>query len=212
MTARRPSASKALPKAVPLSIVAAFEPFAGRHVNRSLLVLHKLKAEAAKPANAGLAGVQTVELPVDFLRLPESIRALAARGPRALLLMGEAARDKVSIEQVGLNIADSDTADNAGRTLHAHRLVPDGELALRANWDARILAEKLNAAGIPAAASFHAGTYACNASLYLALHYLAGSGCRVGFLHVPVKGLKPAMLVRAAKACLQALQQEERAP
>ena len=190
-------------KTVPgeLSIIAAFEPFDGRSVNRSQQILHKLQADPA------LAGVETVLLPVDFARLPASVRALTARRPRALLLMGEAARDKVSIEQIALNIADSDTADNAGRVVHAKRLVPDGVLALHAHWDARKLADKLNAAGIPAAPSFHAGTYACNASLYLSLHQLAGSDTRVGFLHVPIKGLKLAMLVRAARACLQALQQ-----
>lgn len=189
-------------RAVPggLSFVAAFEPFDGRTVNRSQQILQKLQADPA------LAGVETMVLPVDFASLPASVSVLTARRPRALLLMGEAARDRVSIEQIALNIADSDTADNAGRVLHAERLVPEGVLALHANWDARALAEKLNAAGIPAAPSFHAGTYACNASLYLSLHQLAGTGTRVGFLHVPVKGLKLAMLVRAAKACLRELQ------
>ena len=144
-------------KVVPggLSIVAAFEPFDGRTINRSQQILQKLQADPA------LAGVETVLLPVDFARLPASVSALTERRPRALLLMGEASRDKVSLEQIALNIADSDTADNAGRVLHAERLVPEGVLALHANWDARTLAEKLNAAGIPAAPSFHAGTYAC---------------------------------------------------
>lgn len=200
--AARPSSPPA-PRA-PLAIVTAFEPFDGRAANRSLDVLKKLKADAGR---GRLPGVETAVLPVDFARLPGSMAALVARKPRALLLMGEADRDKVSIEQIALNIADCDTADNAGRTLHAQRLIPDGELALHASWDARALAEKLNAAGIPAAASFHAGTYCCNASLYLALHGLAGTGCRVGFMHVPVKGLKPLMLVRAARACLQALRE-----
>jgi len=192
--------SRARPANGVSSIVAAFEPFDGRSVNRSQQILQKLQADPA------LAGVETVVLPVDFARLPASVEALTARRPQVLLLMGEAARDKVSIEQIALNIADSDTADNAGRVLHAERLVPDGVLALHAHWDARTLADRLTAAGIPAAPSFHAGTYACNASLYLSLHQLAGTDTRVGFLHVPIRGLKPAMLVRAAKACLQELQ------
>lgn len=201
MTARRSALAR---PAAPLAIVTAFEPFDGRSLNRSLEILRKLEAET----KAGrLPGVETAILPVDFERLPASIGALAARRPRALLLMGEADRDKISIEQVALNVADCDIADNAGRTLRAERLIPEGELALHADWDARALAERLNAAGIPTAASFHAGTYCCNASLYLALHGLAGSGCRVGFLHVPIKGLKPLMLVRAAKACVQALRE-----
>ncbi len=177
-------------------LVTAFEPFDGRKTNRSLLTLHRL---LPRP------GQESAILPVDFLALPDFLADLIARKPRALLLMGEADRDKVSVEQVAVNIIDSETPDNAGRVVRGRAVVPDGELALRASWDACAVADAMVAAGVPAAPSFHAGTFACNASLYLALHGLKGTDTRVGFLHVPRKALKPAMLIRAANAAIRAL-------
>jgi pyroglutamyl-peptidase len=109
---------------------------------------------------------------------------------------------------VALNIADSDRADNAGVKPRMESLVPDGPLALRATWDARAVAQRLNEHRVPAVASFHAGTYACNAALYLALH---GSSARapVGFLHVPLRrwplGMRMGRLLRAVDICREML-------
>jgi pyroglutamyl-peptidase len=177
-------------------LVTAFEPFDGRKTNRSLLTLHRLRLQP---------GQESAILPVDYLALPDFMADLLERKPRALLLMGEADRDKVSVEQVAVNILDSETPDNAGRVVRGRPVVPDGELALRASWDACAVADAMVAAGVPAAPSFHAGTFACNASLYLALHGLKGTNTRVGFLHLPRKALKPAMLIRAAQAAMKAL-------
>lgn len=194
--ARRPAAPavKGVPQG-PL-LVTAFEPFDGRKTNRSLLTLHRLRLQP---------GQESAILPVDYLALPDFMADLLERKPRALLLMGEADRDKVSVEQVAVNILDSETPDNAGRVVRGRPVVPDGELALRASWDACAVADAMVAAGVPAAPSFHAGTFACNASLYLALHGLKGTNTRVGFLHLPRKALKPAMLIRAAQAAMKAL-------
>src|SRR5262249_54902080 len=67
---------------------------------------------------------------------------------------------------------------------------------------------KLNQSGIPAVASFHAGTYACNAALYLALH-ASSSQSSVGFLHIPHRpwpfGMRTGILHRAINLCLDVL-------
>jgi pyroglutamyl-peptidase len=46
----------------------------------------------------------------------------------------------------------------------------------------------LRKAGIPAAVSHHAGTYLCNAALYLTHHYAAQHGykTRAAFIHLPL--------------------------
>lgn len=183
--------------AQPPFIVTAFEPFDGRTRNRSMLVLERVLRDPQW---------ESAILPVDFLSLPGAITDLAERKPRALLLMGEADRDKVSVEQVAVNVIDSESGDNAGRVWRGRPVVPEGELALRASWDACALADTMLKAGIPAAPSFHAGTYACNAALYRALAELAPQGIPVGFLHVPRTALKLAMLVRAALAAIRALE------
>ena len=179
-------------------MVAAFEAFGGRARNRSLQVLERLK---------GRPELTTAVLPVDFSRLRRAVKALTARRPAVLLLMGEAPRDKVSVEQLALNLADTDRPDNAGRVLRDHTLIRRAPLALRAGWDARSLAAGLRRSRIPAEASFHAGTYACNAALYYALHELAGTPARIGFLHVPRSRARLSLdqLVRAVHLSLRAL-------
>lgn len=183
-----------------VSIIAAFEPFAGRRRNRSLEVLQGLPAAAAR---------QTRVLPVDFVRLRPAIDELIALRPRSLLLLGEASRMTLSVEQMALNVLDAEKPDNAGRLAHGVTLVRGGALALRADWEAHAVAERLREARVASEASFHAGTYACNAAYYLALHALGGSGSRVGFLHVPRRGwpMGPRLgsLVKAALIAEEAL-------
>jgi pyroglutamyl-peptidase len=181
-------------------LVAAFEPFEGRRVNRSWEVVRRL------PDRPGL---ERIRLPVDFARLPDEVAALIRRKPRALLLVGEARRRRVSVEQVALNLADSDRPDNAGRRPQQQPLLPGGPLALRATWDARAVARTLEDAGVRAEASFHAGTFACNASLYLALAGAPAASIALGFLHLPRRpwplGPRRALLVRATGLALSAL-------
>jgi pyroglutamyl-peptidase len=174
-------------------LLAGFEPFGGRLRNQSWQVVRRFGARY---------GIDPVELPVDFARLKELVPRLAADGPRAVLLVGEAARDDVAVEQVALNIADSERPDGAGRKPQAETIVAGAPLALRASWDARVVAAALRQRGVPARASFHAGTYACNTTLYLALHALSDRA-RIGFLHVPRRrwplGPRLGLLVRAVE-------------
>jgi pyroglutamyl-peptidase len=146
------------------TLVAAFEPFEGRRRNRAWEAVRRLP-----PA----PGLIVAQLPVVFSRLPAAIDELLARRPRALLLVGEARRPEVSVEQVALNLADGpDRPDNEGVKVTARPLVTEASapLARKASWDAHAVAQALRQEAIAAQASFHAGTFACNASLYLALH------------------------------------------
>jgi pyroglutamyl-peptidase len=182
-------------------IVAAFEPFEGRRRNRAWEAVRRL------PPAPDLIAVQ---LPVVFSRLPAAIEALLARGPRALLLVGEGGRSEVSVEQVALNLADGTARpDNEGAIVTDRPLVTEAgaPLALRATWDAHAVARALRGEAIEAAASFHAGTFACNASLYLALH--RSTAPAVGFLHLPQapwpRGPRLRTLIRAVQIAAQQL-------
>ena len=164
------------------TVVAGFEPFAGRRRNRSWMAIERLPERA---------GTRRVRLPVDFEALPDRVAEILETQPRALLLVGESDRRHVSVEQVALNVLDSERPDNAGRISRAEAVEEGGLLALPAAWDAHQVAGQLRARGIDARVSFHAGTYACNQALYQALfHELTGQGeqTRVGFLHVPRLG------------------------
>jgi len=136
------------------------------------------------------------------------VPALAGGNPRAMLFVGEGPMDQVHVEQVALNVFDTGQSGN-GRGRHENeRLVADGPLALCSRWDAPGVVRKLQAAGIPACASFHAGTYACNASLYLALRATTDSTA-VGFLHIPYRrwphGLRLGLLIRAVGIAIESL-------
>jgi len=181
-------------------LIAGFEPFGGRARNRSLEIVRCLE---------GRPDIDTAVLPVDFNTLEAALVQLAERRPGSLLLLGESPRRGVAIEQVALNFIDTDRPDNAGHAPQARAVDALGPLALQATWHAHAVVNQLKAAGIPAEASFHAGTYACNAALYLALR-LFPPGTPVGFMHVPMwrwpRGVRLAQLVHAAELCAARLQ------
>ena len=163
-------------------VICGFEPFEGRPVNRSWEVVCALP-EAA--------GVEKLQLPVDFAALHVIVPQLVARAGRALVLLGESeAAVDVNVERVALNVVDARIPDNRGAQPRSQELVPGAPLARYARWDASTTAALLAAEGVPARVSHYAGTYACNASLYLALDAAAQAvtPATIGFLHVPVSG------------------------
>lgn len=199
-------------------VLAGFEPFEGRQRNRSWDLVRRFRGES---------DTDVFRLPVDFAQLPEVVAGILSRSPRAFLLVGEAPTSEVRVEQVALNVADTDRPDNAGRMPQSEEVVPGGPMALAASWDARKLAGRLHQEGIPASVSFHAGTFACNAALYLALSGAAGDGRRdetseesgiaqgtppgpaIGFFHIPnsrgPSGLGGANLSRAVELGIEEL-------
>ena len=152
--------------------------------------------------------LETRQLAVDYQRLRDQVAELCERQPAVVLMVGESPGWTLAVEQVALNLVDVDRPDNSGQTPTSPTLLPEAPLALRASWDARGVAARITAAGIPAAASFHAGAYACNAALFLALASM-GEGARVGFLHVPYRrwprGMRLPPLTRAIEICLESL-------
>lgn len=182
--------------------VAGFEPFDGRSRNRSWDLVRAFRERG---------DLDVFKLPVDFGQLRDVVGGILGSGPRAVLLVGEMSTDRVRVEQLALNVADNERPDNAGRIPRGEPLVPAGPLALRSPWDARGLAGRMFQQDIPAEVSYHAGTFACNAALYLALHRSLGDGGRVpvGFLHVPnsrgASGLGVKNLERAVEMGIETL-------
>jgi pyroglutamyl-peptidase len=170
-------------------LVTAFEPFGGRTTNRSERVARLLAAQ----------GVATRILPVDFARLaaavPVLVQAHARQGGSALVMLGEHRGDTMEVERVALNVLHARIADQAGQQPQAARVIADGAapLALLSTFDSPArpatpdLVAALTAAGVPARLSHHAGTYACNAAYYLALHAGLGLPLRTVFCHLPVE-------------------------
>src|SRR5689334_21788488 len=114
-----------------------------------------------------------------------------ARRPHAVLLVGETPTDKLAVETIALNVIHDRRADNAGRHIEWSSVRPGRPLALGATWNAMAVAAAVERAGVPVEISHHAGTYACNASLYHALDAAAQTALTapIGFLHVPTEGI-----------------------
>ena len=162
-------------------ILTAFEPFAGRPRNASAVILDQVEDER----------ITTRLLPVIFDALADQLSDLLASRPRVLILMGEAgAQRDVRVERIALNILDArDRPDNAGVAVEERPVVPGQPLARAATWDADKVVRVLRAHRIPTRKSYHAGSYACNQALYLALCAAATRdlATRIGFLHVPAR-------------------------
>lgn len=164
-------------------LVTGFEPFGGEQTNPSWEVANALPAVIASRA------VVCEQIPVSFRRGPAAVlNAIRRENPSIVLCLGQAGgRAKVTPEFVGINYADARIPDNDGGQPQGVRLLADAPDAYFSTLPVRAMAQAMIDAGVPAAVSYSAGTYVCNAVLFSTLHALARSQStvRVGFVHVP---------------------------
>jgi len=165
-------------------LLTAFEPYGTWTTNASWLALVELTRDL--PADPQ---VTTRLYPVDFAKVRERLAQDLAQNYDVALHLGQAPGEAgIRLETVGLNIR-SPAREGLPAGDSFGPLVADGPLAYASALPMAALAERIRAAGIPASVSHHAGTYVCNATLYLA-HYLAermAVQTRVGFIHVPLE-------------------------
>ena len=164
-------------------LVTGFEPFGGEKTNPSWEVASTLPATIAGHA------VVCERIPVSFRRGPAAVLAAIQReSPSIVLCVGQAGgRAKVTPEFVGINYADARIPDNDGEQPQATRLSPNAPDAHFSTLPVHAMAQAMVDAGVPAAVSYSAGTYVCNAVLFSVLRALAESQstARAGFVHVP---------------------------
>jgi pyroglutamyl-peptidase len=106
---------------------------------------------------------------------------LAANYDYAIHLGQAGGSSRLRLEAVGINVA--------GRNGESKQpLVDDGPVAYRTPLPLDEWASALNAAGVPSTVSYHAGTFLCNATLYLSC-YLAermALATQAAFIHLPL--------------------------
>ncbi|MDX1948279.1 MAG: pyroglutamyl-peptidase I [Pirellulaceae bacterium] len=165
---------------MPGILITAFEPYDRWPENSSWLALVELTREL--PANLR---VVTRRYPVDFEkargRLAED---LAANFDVALLLGQAPGTGRIHLEAMGINIGghSSQLPDQF------QPLVPAGPTAYQSALPLAAWAAKIRELGIPCQVSYHAGTFLCNALLYLA-HHIARQqqlATRAAFIHLPL--------------------------
>jgi pyroglutamyl-peptidase len=161
-------------------LLTAFEPYDNWKTNASWLALVDLTRDLpAEPQ------ITTRLYPVDFDQLRERLAQDLAENFDVTLHLGQApGSGQVQLESIGLNIAagPNELPENC------KKLVKDGDTAYRSPLPLSRWAQQLRSAGIPTQVSHHAGTYLCNAALYLALHHNqdAERHTRSGFIHIPL--------------------------
>lgn len=165
---------------MPSILLTAFEPYDRWQENASWLALVELTKDLPPGPK-----VVTRRYPVDFeqvrLRLAED---LAADYDLALHLGQAPGIGRVHLEAIGLNVGghSSQTPDQF------QQLVPDGPAAYRSSLPLAEWAGMIRGAGIPCQVSYNAGTYLCNAALYLSQHLASQERLKTKstFIHLPL--------------------------
>jgi len=129
--------------------------------------------------------VTTRLYPVDFDKVRQQLETDLAADFDVALHLGQAPGEAyIRIEAIGINVA-------GGRDQRPEEYVPlidDGPSAYRSQLPLADWARKLRGEGIPAEMSYHAGTYLCNAALYLTHYYAQRDALKTqaAFFHIPL--------------------------
>ena len=162
-------------------LITGFDPFGGETVNPSWEAVSRL------PEVIGDYQLTKLQIPTVFRTAAEIVLAAAADAvPDVILCVGQAGgRDAVTPERIAINCMDAKRPDNAGNQPAETPVLPGGPDGIFSTVPVRAMAEAIIAAGLPGRVSNTAGTFVCNDTLYRLLHHWAGTGTRVGFIHVP---------------------------
>jgi len=138
--------------------------------------------------NIGLQ-IRSDVLPVSFEKCRAQIeKQITDYKPDAIILVGiKFSSASINLEKVALNIINSQGTDSEGTIIEDQLIVPGGREAYFSTFDLHPLKDRLTNAGIPSIVSYHAGTYICNQSYYLACNLLdkLNANPRALLIHIP---------------------------
>jgi pyroglutamyl-peptidase len=193
-------------------LVTAFEPYDQWKTNSSWDALTELLSGRGIPP-----GVTTRRYPVDLDALNERLHKDLERGFDAILHLGQSpGACAVHLESIAVNVAGV----TYGSSNQFGPIVTDAPVAYRTRCPINQMCSELRGSGIPANISYHAGTYLCNAAMFLSHHWHAvrNLDCHIGFAHLPLTleqsiasgrelpGLPVKDLARAIECMLKVLQ------
>lgn len=176
-------------------LLTGFEPFGRSTVNSSQEIVRRLH------------GTQIVGKLVVGHTLPVSLRDIGAAidhllhttNPKAIISLGQAGgASTILLERFAVNLADFSVPDNDGSTVTDVSLEDSAPTAIASRLPLRAIEAALLDAGFPARLSNSAGTYLCNAAMYLFLIRTA-QDIPCGFIHVPCLPEQVAAALAAAR-------------
>ena len=191
-------------------IITGFDPFGGETVNPSWEAVSRL------PDTVGSYRLTKLQIPTVFGLASRTVLEVAeADRPDVILCVGQAGgRDAVTPERIAVNMASATISDNAGSSPKEEPILPGGPDGIFSTVPVAAMADAIVDADLPGKISNTAGTFVCNDTLYRLLSHFAGTGTKVGFIHVPhlpsqAKSGAPSMeladIIRALTAAIEAL-------
>ncbi|WP_145072985.1 pyroglutamyl-peptidase I [Aureliella helgolandensis] len=161
-------------------LLTAFEPYAEWPQNSSWLALVELLKN--RPTHLELT---TRRYPVELAALRKQLHEDLQTDYDAVLHLGQSpGTSAIKLEAIALNVAGC--VMDAGQELP--NLIESAPLAFRSQMPLARWADALRESGIPAKISYHAGTFLCNATMYLTHYWYQSRGVHrpVGFVHLPL--------------------------
>lgn len=169
-------------------LLTAFEPFNGRDINPSQMILESIKA----PENIEL--IKRV-LPVEFDTTTRILEELVEKErPDIILSLGQAGNvPNIAVERVAVNMDNCRSSDgtkelpDSSGAVYVDRPIIEGAsnayFATLPIWE---LVKEVNDEGVLCRVSYSAGTYVCNHVMYVCCHLSTKyKNMRTGFVHVP---------------------------
>jgi pyroglutamyl-peptidase len=167
-------------------LISGFEPFGGRVLNPTALLIEALKnKEISYPTKMT---VDHILLPVTF---EDSFNVLNQKikefNPDIIISFGQAAkRNAIEIETVALNKIDADISDNDGFQPKDQLISDSGEASYLSTLPVQGIEAALKYAGLPVKLSNSAGSYVCNYLFYRLMETNQDTLRLCGFIHVPL--------------------------
>ncbi|WP_146598384.1 pyroglutamyl-peptidase I [Novipirellula aureliae] len=154
-------------------LLTAFEPYDRWPENSSWMALIELTRWYD-----GSAELVTRRYPVELTEMSQKLRADLQENYDLAIHLGQSPGSTlIKLEAIGLNIRSDGT-----------ELLANSPAAYRSALPLDESQKTLVDAGIPCEVSHHAGTYLCNAALYLSQHYASTFGMKTKsvFVHLPL--------------------------
>jgi pyroglutamyl-peptidase len=162
-------------------LLTGYEPFAHWSVNPTAVAAEALDGMQF----AGYTIVGKV-IPLRYYEIEPVLRELIETyNPDAVILSGQAGGDKIRLERIAQNKAESSSAKyNCGTITTGQYLVEGGQSKLRSSLPLNRYFHRLGREDIPVRYSDSAGLFGCNQVFYLARSLFPD--LPAGFIHVPL--------------------------